>query len=208
VTSAAGAGRGARTATALGRGVKLSRRGFAAMGLVATSAVLAACSAGTGSSAAAGGATSTGPDPDETGLATVDIGASLSDPPGTVSLEIGTATGAKEFRYDPASLQVPADARVKVKLSNNTDPKDEIGHNWVLVAAGTEAAVLASGKAAGDDKDWLDTGDPAIIAHTRLIEGGQTNTIRFTAPPAGSYPYLCTFPEHYAGGEKGTLVVS
>lgn len=178
------------------------------MGLAAAYAALTGCSSGTGSGAAAGGPTTTGPDPDETGLATVDIGASLSDPPGTVSLEVGTATGAKEYRYDTASLQAPAGARMKVKLRNNTDPQDEVGHNWVLVAPGQETAVVASGKVAGDDKDWLDTEDPAIIAHTRLIEGGQTNTIRFTAPPAGSYTYLCTFPEHFPGGEKGTLVIT
>ena len=48
--------------------------------------------------------------------------------------------------------------------------------------------------------------DPAILAHTRLIEGGQSNTVTFRAPP-GTDTYLCTFPEHYAGGEKGTLVI-
>lgn len=48
--------------------------------------------------------------------------------------------------------------------------------------------------------------DPAILAHTRLIEGGQSNTVTFPAPPR-TYTYLCTFPEHYAGGEKGTLVI-
>ena len=54
--------------------------------------------------------------------------------------------------------------------------------------------------------DWLNVDDPAIVAHTRLIEGGQSNTITFTAPP-GTYTYLCTFPGHYAAGEKGTLVI-
>jgi azurin len=48
--------------------------------------------------------------------------------------------------------------------------------------------------------------DPAILAPPRLIEGGQSNTVTFRAPP-GTYTYLCTFPEHYAGGEKGTLVI-
>lgn len=183
----------------------LSRRQFAAIAVVGCGVALAGCS---GSSSPAAGGTSTGPDPDETGLATVDIGANLSDPPGTVALEVGTATGAKDFRYDNTDLAVKAGAKVKLKFTNNTDPRDEVGHNWVLVSPGQEAEVIASGKTAGDDKDWLNVDDPAIIAHTRLIEGGQSNTVRFTAPAAGSYTYLCTFPEHYAGGQKGTLVIS
>ena len=124
-----------------------------------------------------------------------------------MSVQIGTATGAKDLRYDKATLQEPAGSKIKLKFTNNTDLKDEVGHNWVLVKPGQEAAVVASGKAAGDGADWLNVDDPAIIAHTRLLEGGQSNTISFTAPPPGSYTYLCTYPDHYAAGQKGTLVI-
>lgn len=148
------------------------------------------------------------PDPDETAEPTPDPKPTATNPPGTVSLEIGTATGAKDFKYSTDTLQVPPDTKkIKLKFTNNTDPKDEIGHNWVLVKPGQEASVLANGIAAGDDKDWLNVDDPGIIAHTRLIEGNQRHTITFDAPAAGSYLFICTFPEHYAGGMKGTLTV-
>ena len=126
---------------------------------------------------------------------------------GPVLLEIGTATGATEFKYDKETLEAPAGSKIKLKFSNNTNSNDEVGHNWVLVKPGQEDSVLANGIAAGDDKDWLNTDDPGIIAHTRLIEGDQSNSITFDAPPPGSYMYVCTFPEHYAGGMKGTLTI-
>ena len=72
----------------------------------------------------------------------------------------------------------------------------------MLVKPGQEAEVIASSQAAGDDNDWLNVDDPAIVAHTRLIEGGQSNTITFTAAP-GTYTYLCSCPRALRGGREG-----
>lgn len=79
-------------------------------------------------------------------------------------------------------------------------------HNWVLVAPGTADKVAADSIAAGAAKGWLATG-PNVLAHTKLVDGKQSDTIEFTAPSkAGDYPYICTFPGH-AGTMKGVLTV-
>lgn len=147
------------------------------------------------------------PDPDETPEPTSDGKPTPPDAAGVVLLEIGTATGAADFHFNKETLEAPAGSKIKLKFTNNTDPQDEIGHNWVLVKPGQEDSVLANGIKAGDDKDWLDVKDPGIIARTRLLEGNQTHTITFEAPPAGTYTYLCTFPEHHAGGMSGKLTI-
>ena len=184
----------------------ITRRSFwKVSGLVACIALLIAC--GGASGPAQPTATHSGPDPDETAVPTPDARPTQPEPAGTVSLEIGTATGATEFKYDKETLEAPAESKIKLKFSNNTNSKDEVGHNWVLVKPGQEESVLANGIAAGDDKDWLNVDDPGIIAYTRLIEGEQRDTITLDAPAPGSYTYLCTFPEHYAGGMKGTLTI-
>ena len=110
---------------------------------------------------------------------------------------------------DPTSDSIVPDAPNKITLtfSNKTNPDDEVGHNWVLVKPGQEDSVLASANAAGDDHDWLDTEDPGIIAASKLIEGDDPDKVRFDAPEAGTYTFLCTFPDHYTGGMKGTLTV-
>jgi azurin len=125
-----------------------------------------------------------------------------------VELAIDTATGAEDFTWATDTLTAPAGAKITLTLNNLTNPDDEIGHNWVLVQPGQEESVLANGIAAGDDNDWLDTEDPGIIAATRLIEGDDSDSVEFDAPPPGSYTFVCTFPEHYQGGMKGTLVIS
>jgi azurin len=38
-----------------------------------------------------------------------------------------------------------------------------------------------------------------ILHHTKLVQAGEQDVIEFTAPTeAGDYPYLCTYPGHWA----------
>ena len=129
-------------------------------------------------------------------------------PPVEVALAIDTATGAEDFHFSTDALTAPSNSVITLTFNNKTDPADEIGHNWVLVKPGQEDSVLANGIAAGDDKDWLDTDDPGIIAATRLIEGDEKNAVTFDSPEPGSYTFVCTFPKHYQGGMKGTLTIT
>jgi ABC-type transport system involved in multi-copper enzyme maturation permease subunit/plastocyanin len=137
--------------------------------------------------------------PGQSGVRTADDGSTL--------VTVETGTGADDFSYVLTEYEAPAGAPITVELYNRTDPGDEVGHNWVLVLPGHEASVLANGIAAGDDRDWLDVDDPGIIAHTELIEGRETDRITFDPPPPGTYTFLCTFPDHHAGGMVGTLTI-
>ena len=69
-------------------------------------------------------------------------------------------------------------------------------HNWVLVNPGTKDDVAARGTAAGPNNDWLQPGDPDVIASTKLLNAGETAEITFAAPPPGIYQFVCTFPGH------------
>ena len=46
-----------------------------------------------------------------------------------------------------------------------------------------------------------------MIAGTKIVDGGGSETLSFTAPATGSYTYLCTVPGHYPAGMKGALIV-
>ena len=124
-----------------------------------------------------------------------------------LALSIDTAKNAENFHWANDKLSASANAIITLTLNNRTDPDEEIGHNWVLVKPGQEASVLANGIKAGDDNDWLDTEDPGIIAATKLIEGDDSDDVTFTAPEPGAYTFVCTFPEHFEGGMKGTLTI-
>ena len=151
---------------------------------------------------------SQGPGVSPSAPASTDPAGSPSAPAsGAIALQIDTGTEPEDFAYAESTLTASAGSTITLTLNNLTDMDDEIGHNWVLVEPGQEQVVLASGIAAGDNGDWLDVHNPAIVAFTALIEGGDSASVTFEAPPPGIYPFVCTFPEHYANGMLGTLTI-
>jgi azurin len=107
--------------------------------------------------------------------------------------------------YNVTSFNVKAGQKVHVTLKNNgTTPA--MVHNFVLVKAGTEESVAQAGAAAGEAAGYVKAGDANVLASSPLAKPGQTIDFSFTAPAAGTYPYICTFPGHYQT-MKGTLTV-
>ena len=162
----------------------LSRRNFLRMsGVAATGALLAACG---------GGST---PEP-----AKAPAGA-------PVSFELESSAQAGEFKFNKAELEAAAGSKITVKFTNKTDPAAAVNHNWILAKNGQEDSIVTNGTAAGDANGWIKADDPGIIAHTKLIKGGESDSVTFDAPAPGSYTYMCSFPGHYAGGMKGKLTI-
>ena len=84
--------------------------------------------------------------------------------------------------------------------------KNVMGHNLVILAAGESVADFAKlAGAAGLEKEYLHDG-AKVIAATKVTGAGESATIEFDAPAAGSYDFICTFPGHYAI-MKGKLVI-
>ena len=80
-----------------------------------------------------------------------------------------------------------------------------MGHNFVLLSKGTDVQTFAMQAMEAMDNDYIPESD-AIIAYTRMLGGGESDTISFAAPPKGRYPYLCSFPGH-SGIMKGDFFV-
>ena len=55
-------------------------------------------------------------------------------------------------------------------------------------------AALALG-AQGFEKHWVPE-HPAVLAATKLINYDSEETIEFTLPGPGDYPFVCIFPGH------------
>ncbi len=87
--------------------------------------------------------------------------------------------------------------------------KEQMGHNWVLLAKGTDKNAFAMAAVAARDNDYLPPDRMEnVLAHTKMIGGGQSDTITFTVPEeTGEYDFVCTFPGHTLAGMVGVLVV-
>lgn len=106
------------------------------------------------------------------------------------------------------TIEAKAGEELKIVLKNvGMLPKEAMGHNWVLLKPGTDAAAFSAAAVAAKDKDYVpDQLAAQVIAHTKLIGPRETAEVTFKVPAAGDYPFLCSFPAHFAVGMKGVLV--
>jgi azurin len=106
-----------------------------------------------------------------------------------------------QMQFDKTELAAPASCKeVTVTLHHTgTLARQAMGHDWVLVNGPDYATVANSGAGAGLAGDYVAAGDKSVIAHTRIIGGGESDSVTFATTPlrkGGSYSYLCTFPGH------------
>lgn len=88
-------------------------------------------------------------------------------------------------------------------------PKNVMGHNWVLTRQADMTPVVNEGAAAGLDNDYLKADDSRILAHTKMIGGGESTSVTFDVAQLqadGQYMFFCTFPGH-AAVMKGTVTL-
>ena len=89
-------------------------------------------------------------------------------------------------------------------------PKAAMGHNWVLAKKADAQNVVNSGAAAGPGAGYVAVDKKGVIAATKLVGGGESDTVKFSTKnlkPSDSYEFFCTFPGHSAL-MKGTFVVT
>ena len=112
-------------------------------------------------------------------------------------------SGNDHMQYDKQTLTVPASCKeVTVTLHHvGKLPREAMGHNWVLVNGPDVDAVANAGMGAGLANDYVASADKRVLAHTKVIGGGQTSSVTFetsSLKAGGDYRYLCTFPGHHA----------
>lgn len=118
----------------------------------------------------------------------------------TTTLEI---SGNDVLQFDVKELKVKAGEKVKLKLKHSGAlPKAAMGHNVVVLKAGEDIAAFATKAiSAGAAADYIPSDEEStkkVIVATKMLGGGEETEVEFTAPEAGEYPFLCTFPGHYA----------
>lgn len=80
-------------------------------------------------------------------------------------------------------------------------PKASMGHNFVLVKTADLPTVQGEAMKAGAAKDYIPDDAQRIVAHTKLLGGGESDTITIDLSKltkGGDYTYFCSFPGHSA----------
>ena len=126
------------------------------------------------------------------------------DANGVANVLITTNDG---MRFDIRKIRVKPGQKVKLTLRHTGKlDKRVMGHNVVILKKNVKSSVFAMKAAASKDNDYIPEGTTDVVVHTKMIGGGETIVIEFTAPEAGTYNYICSFPGQYAM-MKGKLIV-
>ena len=123
-----------------------------------------------------------------------------------------TIDGNDAMQFDVSSISVPAScAQFTINLTHSGQmPAAAMGHNVVISAMSDMQAIASEGIGAGLANNYLKADDARIIAHTKVIGGGESTSVTFDTSKikgAGPYEFFCSFPGHSAM-MKGTISVS
>jgi azurin len=109
--------------------------------------------------------------------------------------------GTDQMQFDKKEIALAADCTdVQINLKHTGKlPAQAMGHNWVLAKTGDVAAVATDGIGAGLANDYVKKGDARVLAHTKVIGGGQATSVTFKTSvlkKGESYTFFCSFPGH------------
>ncbi len=117
-------------------------------------------------------------------------------------------TGNDQMKYNKTEFTVKAGQEITIHMKNiGKLPAKAMSHDVVVLKPGSD--VKAFGMAAtkaGELEKVSDDLKGEIIAKTKLLGPGESDEITVTFDEPGKYPFLCSFPGHYAT-MNGTITV-
>lgn len=116
------------------------------------------------------------------------------------------ATGNTMYNmaFEPNVVYAKSNTLIKVNLINQGTDTMMI-HNIIFVQKGKADEMGVKALRAGAEKNYIPD-HPAVIAASGLVQPLDSVQLDFLAPPAGTYPFICSYPGHYLK-MRGRLVV-
>jgi len=118
-----------------------------------------------------------------------------SPAPSAKQVDLLVESNGDLLEFTPKDLTCHAGDLVRLTF-RHTGKYVSFEHNWVLIMPGSFDQITAAAAAAGESKGYLPVGDSRILAFTPMCRRGQAAITQFTAPKAGDYLFICTFPGH------------
>ncbi len=120
--------------------------------------------------------------------------------------EITISPVGEEMKYAETEFTVHPGQTVKLTM-NNTATSPAMHHNVAVLKSSDDVQTVGTAAASAADTDYIAPRTKSmIIAHTPMSAPGESHEVTFTAPAAGDYPYICTYPGHFIS-MKGTMHV-
>ena len=111
-------------------------------------------------------------------------------------------TGNDQMQFNTKAFEVTEGQKVVLSFKHIGQlPAVAMGNNVVILKSGTAVPAFATKCAPAKDTGYIpqdEESKAAIVAHTKMLGGGESDEITFTAPAPGEYPFICSFPGHFA----------
>ena len=113
------------------------------------------------------------------------------------------------MKYNVTTIEAHPGESLRIVLKNvGSMPKIAMAHNVVVLRPETDVAAFITAGIAAHETEFIASSTKAtVLAATALAGAGETVEVTFSVPTkSATYPFVCTFPGHYAVGMYGTIV--
>ena len=114
-------------------------------------------------------------------------------------VQVVDMTGNDLMMYNTNEIKTKAGTKIRLNFKNvGKKPKESMAHNMVILKPGNNAlsfGLTAGSKGATRANGYIpESGKEQILAHTKLLGPGESDTIEFVVPEAGEYEFVSTYP--------------
>jgi azurin len=113
----------------------------------------------------------------------------------------------ENMRFDKELFKVHTGKKVTLIFENtSTSASASMSHNVVILKPGIDIADFADAVRNAQNEQYVPSSVmELVIAHTKLVAGGQSDQVEFTISQPGVYPFICSYPGHW-GTMQGKIV--
>lgn len=119
-------------------------------------------------------------------------------------------TSSDTLQYSLTTISAKPGERLTVVLRTmSMQPAAQMAHNFIILKPGANVDQFVMMAGMAKDQGFMPVKlKGQVLVSTEMAAANETVRATFTAPAkAGSYTYFCSFPAHFNGGMKGTLIV-
>ncbi|HEX4375098.1 MAG TPA: plastocyanin/azurin family copper-binding protein, partial [Puia sp.] len=113
----------------------------------------------------------------------------------------------ENMRFNNELFRVKAGKKIWLILKNTSARSiTSMTHNVVVLKSGVDIADFADVAHKAKNEQYVPSSlNSLIIAHTKMVSGGESDSVEFTILNAGVYDFICSFPGHW-GTMQGKIV--
>jgi len=113
----------------------------------------------------------------------------------------------ENMRFDKEIFKIRTGKKIRLLFKNTGAPSNTaMAHNVVILKKGTDIADFADAVHNAKNEQYVPASvGSLVIAHTKLVGGGDSDEVEFTISQPGIYDYICSFPGHW-GTMQGKIV--